>query len=183
MSYEAPFHLSEYVNKHNFRYWAAAKAQQLHERPLHSAKVTVWCAISSNGVIGPYFFENDDGHAVKVASARYVHMLENVLMPEIHRFPVHENTHFQQDGATSHTARVTMSLFPNRFISRNGDVQWPPRSPDLNSCDYFLWGYFESKVFEIRPATTQDLKVRIQEVRAITAAVLRRVSENLRTRL
>jgi hypothetical protein len=54
---DAHFHLSGYVNKHNFRYWATANPQQLHERPLHSAKVTVWCAISSNGIIDPYFFE------------------------------------------------------------------------------------------------------------------------------
>ena len=75
-------------------------------------------------------------------------------------------------------------LFPNRLISRNGDVQWPPRSPDLSSCDYFLWGYLKSKVFETRPATIQDLKVWIQkEIRAITPAVLRRVSENFRSRL
>jgi hypothetical protein len=104
-------------------------------------------------------------------------MLENFLIPELHGFPVHENTYFQQDGITSHTARVTMNLlkdlFPNRPVSRNGDVQWPPRSPDLSSCDYFLWGYLKSKVFEIRPATIQDLKVRIQEeVHAITPAVL-----------
>jgi hypothetical protein len=159
MSDEAHFHLSGYVNKHNFRYWAAANPRQLHKRPLHSAKVTVWCVISSNGVIGPYFFENDDGHAVTVTSARYVHTLENFLIPELHRFPVHENTH-----ATSHTARVTVNLlkdlFQNRLISRNGDVQWPPRSPDLSSCDYFLWGYLESKDFEIRPATIQDADTR-----------------------
>jgi hypothetical protein len=171
-----------------FTIWATANPQQLHERPLHSAKVTFWCAISSNGVIGPYFFENDDGHAVTVTSARYVHMLENFLIPELHQFPVHENTHSQQDGATSHTARVTVNLlkdlFLNRLIIRNGDVQWPPQSPDLSSCDYFLWGYLKSKVFEIRPATVQDLNVRIQEeVHATTPAVLRRVSENFHMRL
>jgi hypothetical protein len=119
------------------------------------------CTISSNGVIGPYFFEIDDAHAVIATSARYVRMLENFLIPELHRFPVHENTHFQQDGATSHTARVTMNLlkdlFPNRLINRNGEVQWPPRSPDLSSCDYFLWGYLKSTVFFIRPATIQDV--------------------------
>jgi hypothetical protein len=143
MSDEVHFHLSGYVNKHDFPYWAAANPQ-LHERPHHSTKFTVWCAISSNGVIGPYFFENDDGRAVTVTSAPYVHMLENFLIPELHRFPVYENTHFQQDGATSHTARVTMNLlkdlFLNLLISRNGDVQWPPRSPDLSSCHYILWG-------------------------------------------
>lgn len=188
MSDEAHFHLSGYVNKQNFRYWSAVNPQELHERPLHSAKVTVWCAVSSNGIIGPYFFEDDDSRAVTVTSARYVQMLENFLIPELRRFPVNENTYFQQDGATSHTARVSMdllrNLFPNRLISRNGDIQWPPRSPDLSSCDYFLWGYLKSKVFENRPRTVQDLKFRIgQEVRAITPAILRRVSENFRMRL
>jgi hypothetical protein len=72
-------------------------------------------------------------------------------------------------------------LFPNRLISRNGDVQWPPRSPDLSSCNYFLWGDLKSKVFEIRPTTIQDLQVWIQ-VSAITLAI-RHVSENFRTRL
>ena len=110
------------------------------------------------------------------------------LIPELQRFPANENTHFQQDGATSHTARISMNilrgLFPNRLISRYGDIHWPARSPDLSSCDYFLWGYLKSKVFEARPATIQELKERIQaEIHAITPAVLRRVSENFRTRL
>jgi len=24
---------------------------------------------------------------------------------------------------------------------------WPPRSPDLNTCDLFLWGYIKDRVF------------------------------------
>jgi len=188
ISDEAHFHLNQTNNKQNCRYWATSNPQQFQEVPLHSTKVTVWCAISSNGIIGPYFFEDDNGNAVTVTSARYVHMLENFVIPELQSFPVDENTYFQQDGATSHTARVSMNLlndlFPNHLISRNGDVQWPPRSPDLSSCDFFLWGYLKSKVYETRPESIQDLKVRIQEeIRAITPALLRRVSENFRLRL
>ena len=75
-------------------------------------------------------------------------------------------------------------LSPNKLISRNGDIHWPPRSPDLSSCDYFLWGYLKSKVFATRPDTIQELKERIRtEIRAITPLVLRRVSENLQNRL
>jgi hypothetical protein len=111
MSDEAHFHLSGHANKQNFSYWAAANTRQLHERHLHSAAVAVWRAISSNGVIGSYFFENDDGHKVTVTSARYVHMRENFLIPELHRLPVHEKTH-----ATSHTAGVTMN--PLKTFSR-----------------------------------------------------------------
>lgn len=53
---EAHFHLSGTVNKQNFRYWAESNPHQLHEKPLHSPKVTVWCAVSILGVLGPYFF-------------------------------------------------------------------------------------------------------------------------------
>ena len=142
MSDEAHFHLNGFVNKQNFRYWAQRNPAQLHQRPLHSNKVTVWCAMSSYGVIGPYFFENDDGLATTVTSMRYVAMLETFVAHELRNFPqVIENTWFQQDGATSHTARISMAavrqLFGNRVISKNGDISWPPRSLDLTVCDFF----------------------------------------------
>jgi hypothetical protein len=53
---EANFHLSGCVNKQNFRYRAENNPRQLHKRPLHSQRVTVWCAVADFGVIGPYFF-------------------------------------------------------------------------------------------------------------------------------
>jgi len=55
MSNEAHFHLSGFVNKQNFRYWSHANPRTLHEKPLHSQKVTVWCAMLASGIIGPYF--------------------------------------------------------------------------------------------------------------------------------
>jgi hypothetical protein len=33
--------------------------QQLHQQPLHNARVTVWCGVAIFGVIGPYFFEGE----------------------------------------------------------------------------------------------------------------------------
>ena len=56
MSDEAHFHLNGYVNKQNFRYWATANLRELHERPLHSPKVTVWCGVTSAEVVGPLLF-------------------------------------------------------------------------------------------------------------------------------
>ena len=97
MSDEAHFHLSGVVNKQNFRYCSTTN---LHERPLHSSKVTVWCAISSFGIIGPYFFEDERERAVTVTGQCYVHMLENFVGPELARHPVTKETFFQQDGAT-----------------------------------------------------------------------------------
>jgi hypothetical protein len=42
---EAWFHLSGYVNSQNNRICSAENLQTFHERPLHSLKVRVWCAI------------------------------------------------------------------------------------------------------------------------------------------
>jgi len=46
-----------------------------------------------------------------------VEMLQNFFTPQLAHFPVNENMLFQQDAATSHTARMSMNavnaLFPN----------------------------------------------------------------------
>ena len=74
---EAHFHSSGTVNKQNFRYWSQNNPRELHQRPLHSPKVTVWCAMGSFGVWGPYFFE-EGGATVTVTSDRYCEMLEEI---------------------------------------------------------------------------------------------------------
>ena len=79
---EAHFHLSSYVNKQNFRYWSGSNPRSLHEKPLHSERVTVWCAVANSGVWGPYFFEKEE-KVVSVTSSRYVQMLQNFLKPKL----------------------------------------------------------------------------------------------------
>ena len=69
-------------------------------------------------------------------------------------------------------------------ISRGGDVPWPARSPDFSVCDYFLWGYLESRVFICKPRTIAKLKQSVkEEIAAIPEQVTRRVMENLGVRL
>ncbi|GFV84204.1 uncharacterized protein TNCV_3038641 [Trichonephila clavipes] len=58
---EAPFWLNGYVNKQNCRIWREANPQLYVETPLHPEKLTVWCALWAGGIIGPYFFKNDEG--------------------------------------------------------------------------------------------------------------------------
>jgi hypothetical protein len=43
MTDEAYFHFAGFLNKQNFRCWAEEDPQQLHQRPLHCARVTLWC--------------------------------------------------------------------------------------------------------------------------------------------
>ncbi|CAK1592334.1 unnamed protein product [Parnassius mnemosyne] len=118
--------------------------------------------MSAHGIIGPYFFEDGRGRALTVTSQRYVAMIQDFFTPELQNFPgFNTRTWFQQDGATAHTSNVAMpvvrQLFPNKVISRRGDIPWPPRSPDLTPMDFFLWGYLKTKVYETKcflPRTT-----------------------------
>ena len=34
---------------------------------------------------------------------------------------------------------ASVTFFENRIISRNSDINWPPRNCDLTLLDYFLW--------------------------------------------
>ncbi|GFT91296.1 putative DD41D transposase [Trichonephila clavipes] len=137
---EAHFWLNGYVNKQNCRIWSEANPQVYVETPLHPEKLTVWCALWAGGIIGPYFFKNDEGHNVTVNGDRYRAMITNFFIPELNNHDVQE-LWFQQDGATCHTARDTIDLlkdtFGDRLISHFEPVNWPPRSCDLTPLDYF----------------------------------------------
>lgn len=182
MSDEAHFHLSGYVNKQNLRFWGTENPQVIHEEPLHALKLTVWCGIYAEKVIGPYFFEDAVGNTVTVNGDRYREMINDFLLPQIDELGL-EDMWFQQDGATAHTARATMDIlrpaFPGRIISRFGDLHWPARSPDLTACDFFLWGFLKSRVYVNKPQTLAALKANIEEeVAELTPDVLRKVMEN-----
>ena len=94
-----------------------------------------------------------------------------------------EEMWFQQDGATAQTARASMTvvrqMFPQHVVSRFGDVPWPPRSPDLSACNFFLWGYLKSKVYVRKPRTVDDLKVSIpKETATVPQEMLVNVMHN-----
>ena len=55
---EAHFHLTGQVNSQNCRLWASNLPDIVLETPPHSPGVTVWCAMSSSGIIGPFLFED-----------------------------------------------------------------------------------------------------------------------------
>ncbi|GFX78092.1 uncharacterized protein TNCV_972461 [Trichonephila clavipes] len=184
---EAHFWLNGYVNKQNCRIWREADPQVYVETLLHPEKLTVWCALWAGGIIGPYFFKNDEGHNVPVNGDRYRAMITNFFIPELNNHDVQE-LWFQQDGATCHTARATIDLlkdtFGDRLISRFGPVNWPPRSCDLTPLDYFLWGYVKSLVYADKPQTLDYLEDNIRRVTAdIRPQMLEKVIENWTSRL
>ena len=56
-----------------------------------------------------------------------------------------------------------------------------PRSPDLSTCDFFLWGYLKSHVYTHKHRTLNDLKEAIrQEIRPIDRQLLALVMGDLK---
>jgi hypothetical protein len=108
----------------------------------------------------------------------------------------HVDTTFpQQGGARPHTPNVIFcvlhdvfffsSVLSNRQISTTLWVWlWPPCSPDLNSCDYFLWGYLKDCMYRTNPCTFQDLQAETEaNGERMTSDKLRDIFDNFVVRL
>lgn len=186
---EAHFYLNTEVNKQNIRFWGSQKPNIYIEKPIHSEKVTAWAALSSSGIIGPFFFEDSDGNATSVNSSSYLDLIRRKFIPALRRKGVNINQiWYQQDGATPHTARNVLDYldktFNGHFISFRTHQEWPPHSPDLNPLDFFLWGYLKDKVYTPAPSTKQELKASIRrEIRLISTFTLESVIRNFSERI
>lgn len=170
---EAHFLLSGHVNSKNNIFWGSKVPEEVLQRPLHSVKCTAWVAMSKHGIIGPFWFEDDDGRSQTVNKDRYIAVL-NKYWASLgrRRGVVRASQWFQQDGATPHTANETIAWlrqrFEERLISRRCDVEWAPHSPDLNLPDFYLWGFLKDNVYQGNPQTIEELKTAITaKIRAI----------------
>jgi hypothetical protein len=174
MSNKAWFHLSGHVNAHNTRYWLAENPHILHQSRLHDQKIGVWCAVSGSRNIGPIFFDTAVNTEVylRIFEHFYSQLTENEK----------RNCFFQQDGATCHTSRQSLTRIHEEFTKERTVSKglWPPRSPDLSSRDFYLWGYLKGKVYENNPRTIDQLKENIRRnIETIDINVLRLVTLNV----
>lgn len=178
---ECIFRVNGYVIKQNVRIWGKKRPEQVNEATLNSPSVMVWCAISKHRVIGPYFF--DEG---SVTGEIYRNMLISYAFPRSQN--LRSDYIFQHDGAPAHYATRVRSYLdskrPGKWIGRGGPVPWPPRSPDLTPCDFFLWGHLKEKVYKTPVQSVEDLKTRIRRhYREITPEILREVWKHAEFRL
>ncbi|GBO39843.1 hypothetical protein AVEN_170866-1 [Araneus ventricosus] len=61
------------------------------------------------------------------------------------------NVWFQHDGTPPHKVsgvqEYIRDTFQQQVIGYGGCVEWPPRSPDLNPLNFFLWGSIQQRVY------------------------------------
>ena len=175
---EATFKLNGHINKHNCVYWATDNPHMTIEQEVNLPGVTVWAAISSRGIIGPFFFD----HAVN--GSNYLDMLKEQFHPLVQD----QQIYFQQDGAPAHYAtRVREWLdnnFTGRWIGRRGPIEFPARSPDLTPMDFFMWGVLKDLVYSRRPRTLPELRdVITNQMRTISIEMCEKVCRSVVTRL
>ena len=185
---EAHFHLNGSVNSKNCVHWGEHAPDEVLEKSLHSKKCTAWAAISSHGIIGPLWFEDEFGQTKTVDTDGYLQVLDTFWRElNLKRLPKNKQW-FQQDGATPHTAARALHWIQERFgervMSRRCAIEWAPHSPDLTPPDFFLWGHLKGRVYSTNPQTIQEIKRNVErETRQIDGDVLKRVIANFTRRL
>lgn len=154
---EAIFYLHGGHNIQNDRIWAEFQPNELVESPLNDDKIMIWCAFSSTHVWGPYYFEET------VKWTNYLSMIQNYFWRSFCHLKDKQRYYFQQDGAPPHRKKEVQTWlkehFGDKFIE---EKTWPPRSPDLNPCDFSLWGNLKHRVYNPKPTSIQQLKENIE---------------------
>lgn len=182
---ECQFWTANYVNSQFFRFLGSETPSPKPIRPLKVAKTTVWVAFSGQGIIGPYFFDSP------VNSESYQSMLEERFFADLRELALDSSNYwFQQDGAPPHRTpdvfHTLYSMFNHKVISLQyqriapESIEWPPYSPDLNPCDFFLWGYLKDRVYHNGDtANLNQLKASITEkIEAISTDTLATVVDS-----
>ena len=122
---DADFRKKNYLFRwSSFWSWRLCKQAKLKsiEKPTQPKRGTVWCGFWSSGIIGPFFFENEQREAVTVNSDRYRAILNEFLFTKIQE-EIIDNIWFQQDGATCYTAEATLDILRPVFLRSHYQLQ------------------------------------------------------------
>jgi hypothetical protein len=159
-------HIESHVNRWNDVYWADTNPHVTIDRVVNSAGIIVWGGICSAGLLGPYFFDEQNG-GVTVTQHTYLNVLNGIVLPWVEQNGGRAHWFYQQDGAPPHYALTVRTWlneqFEDRWIGRRGPLDWPPRSPDQTPMDFGVWGITKEKVYAHRVETIPALRQIIHE--------------------
>jgi transposase len=91
----------------------------------------------------------------------YKDTLENALLPSVElMYSPDQAWIFQQDGASSHTAKSISKWLTENKITL---LPWPPKSPDLSPIES-IWQWIDRQLVPIQMITVDELKEAIQRI-------------------
>ena len=162
------------------------------QKLLHSARVTIWCAVSGRGTFGPYFFEDDAQNLLTVNQGRYREINIAPFLQDLKRFCRARNRPLlrqwmHQDGAKAHTAWESHACLQQHFgdllISRGTEFPFPSYSPYLTAPDAYIWSKLEESVFrsDDLPGNVLELREKMQSfLVSLQQPVFMSMSNNLK---
>ena len=128
---EDHFFLAGARNPNNAVHWGKERSDEVRSTPLHSQKVTAWIAMRRGGdLIGPFFFEDERGHAVTVTTQRYLSTALEPFLEELKQIESidHKTEWLQKDGAPPNTSSTAFQWlqthFHGRLVSLKTEVPW-----------------------------------------------------------
>jgi hypothetical protein len=128
--------------------------------------VSICCIVGTFGIVGPFFFDKDNGESITVTAEHSVAMLQNFLLSHLEAIGADpRNLYFQQNGATVHTARHSMNTVCNLFHKVILGFRGIPQlasSLDIMIPDFLLWGYLNERVYRTDNQTAQEMERAIQ---------------------
>ena len=164
---EATFTRHGVINTRNLHHWSLENPRTIRQSRFQvEFSINVWAGIVGDHLIGPYELPG------RLNSERYLEFLQTTLPTLLEDVPfnIRAAMWFQHDGAPPHFGRQVRSWlnqrYRDRLIGRGGPVSWPPRSPDLNPLDFYLWGHMKGLVYATEVTTRDELLDRIHEAAA-----------------
>lgn len=143
-------------SKQTQRVWGSENLHETRELFRHSDKVTVWCTLASDRVIGSFYFDEPI-----VTGEIYLHLLNTLSIPILPNTPSH--IIFQQDGAQLHHSLAVRELLDSKMQKF---LDWKRRSHQLASS--FPWPYSFS-LFIVRICETQSSQDQINQYKTVDA--------------
>lgn len=104
------------------------------EQWLNELKATLWSGFSSSFIFVPYFL----GTSLKYSNTNSLNHRETLLQAR-----GLENVQWMNEYL--HTPSIRRNSFQH-----NKTVDWPPRSPDLNLMDFWLWDCLKERVHPLK---------------------------------
>jgi len=182
---EATFTRDGIQNFHNQHVWTDenphATVQSHHQQRFC---INIWTGIVGDCLLGPQVLPN------RLTGQNYKAFLQNNLADFLDvPLTFRRKLHFMHDGAPAHFSLLVRQhldeMFPGKWVGRSGPIAWPPRSPDLNPLDFFLWSYAKFLVYSSAVDNVETLRNRIvttfQTIRA-TPGIWERVRGSMRRR-
>lgn len=160
-----------HINTRNTRHYAdsiESVSPDFYEAGARSQsgfRVSVWAAVCFGRPVYHHIWAEDKS----VNGPNYKGLLQNKFFHQL-RGPWRRGDGYQQDGAKPHTSDLVMTYLATKtkkvMSNRNWTIPgcetppWPPTSPDLNPCDFWLWSVLRKKVYANKRPTSRNEFVR-----------------------